>query len=156
MRPPIRAHRPQGGFTLLEAIVALTILAAVGLVLFDWIRQNLEAASRIRAEHARVELLIQAQALVASVNPGIEPEGTRSLEGLTVGWTSRRVAGPNALFGEVSAPGQPAEGWQVALYELTVRGTAAQPDGPRDATTVEFKALRTGTLHAGSGRTLPP
>ena len=35
------------GFGLLEAIVALALLAGTGIALFTWINQNLDAASRL-------------------------------------------------------------------------------------------------------------
>ncbi len=155
MRTHPISRRRQPGFGLLEAIVGLTILATLGLVLFDWIRQSLDGASRIRAEHARVEALISAQALIANVNPAVEPEGERSLEGLAVRWKSRLVAGPTALFGDTPSPDEVADGWQVGLYELSVNAayTPVQ-DGP-DTAPIEFKAMRTGTLVAGPGRSMP-
>jgi general secretion pathway protein I len=141
------------GFSLLEAIVALAILAALGLVLFDWIRQSLDSASRIRAEHLRVQALINAQSLVASINPGAEPEGERSVAGLTVRWTSRMIAGPQALFGEVLRPDEAPEGWQIALYELTVQGTYPAGEGdPAGRLPLSFQAVRAGAMPAPVAR----
>ncbi len=139
------------GFTLLEAIVALTLVATLGLVLFDWVRQSLDAATRIRAEHQRVQALINAQSLVASVNPAAEPEGERSFEGLSVRWTSRVVSGPQWLFGGVMGASEAAGGWQVALYELTVRGTYPAEDGSAARLPLDFQTLRTGTRIVGPG-----
>ena len=148
-RPGVR-HRTFG-FTLLEAIVALTLVATLGLVLFDWIRQTLDAASRIRAEHVQVQALINAQGLVASVNPATEPEGERSFEGLSVRWTSRVVSGPQWLFGGVMGASQAAGGWQVALYELNVRGSYPAADGSAARLPLDFRTLRAGTRIVGPG-----
>ena len=37
------AGQPQAGFALLEAIVALALLAGAGLAMFAWIQQNLQS-----------------------------------------------------------------------------------------------------------------
>lgn len=153
MKARVRQRCSQSGFSLLEAVVALTIVATLGLVIFDWIRQSLDGASRIRAEHARVELQLNAQALVASVNPAFEPQGERSFGGLTVRWSSRRMDGPSPLFGMTFGAGQVAGGWQVGLYELAVQASMDTPTGDAGApATVAFKTLRTGVIQNAPGK----
>ena len=49
------------GFGLLEAIVALALLSGTGLALFSWINQNLQTASRLRAQEQEARLLLAAQ-----------------------------------------------------------------------------------------------
>lgn len=130
------------GFGLLEAIVALAILAGTGAALFAWISQNLQAASRIEAEQARVALQLAAQGLVASVNPFSEPEGSRRLGGTTVRWQAKLVAPLRA-----SVPTQAMEQvrWRVGLYELRV---SAKDENT--AASAEFKLMRTGLEALGA------
>lgn len=131
-----RAGAGSRGFGLLEAIVALTILAGTGAALFAWISQNLQAASRVETEQARVALQMAAQGLVASVNPFVEPTGSRRLGTLQVSWHARLAAPLRA-----SVPTQPTETmrWRVGLYELEVRASDAASGASTD-----FKLLQTG------------
>ena len=136
MSPGPRPRVAARGFGLLEAIVALTILAGTGAALFAWISQNLQAASRIEAEQARVALQMAAQGLVASVNPFVEPEGVRRLGTLNVSWHAKLTSPLRP-----SVPTQPMESmrWRVGLYEMDVQAA----DAASGAHT-EFKLLQTG------------
>jgi len=147
-----RTRRPTSavGFGLLEAIVALAILAGTGAALFAWISQNLQAAARIEAEQARVALQLAAQGLLASVNPFTEPEGLRRLGATSVSWRARLVAPLRA-----SVPTQAMEQtrWRVGLYELTV--TAKDEN---TAASTEFTLMQAGleALGAATSRVDPP
>jgi len=105
------------GFGLLEAIVALALLAGSGLALFSWINQNLQDASRLRRHDQEARLLLSAQALIDTVNPLQTPEGRLELGGLAVSWTAAPVEPPrsNASFTD-GVPGP----WQVGLFRLQV------------------------------------
>ena len=105
------------GFGLLEAIVALVLLAGSGAALFAWINQNLASASRLAQAQQAAQLSLSAQALVDDVNPALEPSGQRSLSTLTVNWTSQ-VTQP-LRDGSSFSPGYPSN-WQLGLYQTTV------------------------------------
>jgi general secretion pathway protein I len=124
------------GFGLLEAIVALTILAATGAALFAWISQNLQDAARIEAAQARTALQMSARGLMGAINPFTEPEGTRSLGSIRVQWRSKPVAPLRA-----SVPTQPMEitRWRVGLYEVDV-SASDEVSGAQ----ASFKMLQTG------------
>lgn len=147
-----RCRRPPSvaGFGLLEAIVALAILAGTGAALFAWISQNLQAAARIEAAQARVALQLTAQGLLASVNPFTEPEGSRRLGATSVSWRAKLVAPLRA-----SVPTQAMEQmrWRVGLYELTV--TAKDEN---TAASIEFTLMQAGleALGAATSRADPP
>lgn len=141
------SRRARGaGFGLLEAIVALAILAGSGAALFAWISQNLQAAARIEAEQDRVALQLAAQGLVASVNPFAEPEGTRRLGATTVSWRAKLVAPLRA-----SVPTQAMEQtrWRVGLYELVV--TAKDEN---TAASTQFTLMQAGLEALGAGPAL--
>ena len=131
-------RRRTAGFGLLEAIVALTLLAGSGLALFAWINQNLQAASRVQQIEREARLLLTAQAVVESVNPLQQPAGAMEVSGLALQWQSTPVEPPrrNAAFGEgVAGP------WMVGLFRLQVRAQ----DRAR-GTQIVFEQWRVGTL----------
>jgi len=126
---------------LLEAIVAMTILATGGAALFAWIAQNLEAASRLKQHEARVQQQLLAESLLATVNPSAEPRGERRLGGLMVRWQSDLVAPVRP-----SLPLQLREQvrWRVGLYRLRV-----ELQGPDPALDESFEVLQTGLEQLG-------
>ena len=112
-----RARSPARGFGLLEAIVALALLAGTGMALFGWINQNLQTASRLRIQEQEAKLLLAAQALVDTVNPLEQPQGSLSGSSVRVQWQASPLEPPraNASFNpEVQGP------WQVGLFRLDV------------------------------------
>lgn len=112
------AQRESAGFGLLEAIVALTLLAGTGLALFGWIQQNLQTATRLRLHEQQARLTSSAQALVDTVNPMEKPRGSMEVSGLRVEWQAELVepVRDNASF----SPEQPGH-WRVGLYRLDIR-----------------------------------
>lgn len=140
-RSQCRSSQGQRGFGLLEAIVAMTILATSGAALFAWIAQNLEAASRLKQSEARVQQQLLAESLLATVNPSVEPRGERRLGGLMVRWQSELVAPVRP-----SVPLQLREQvrWRVGLYRLRV-----ELQGPDPALDDSFEVLQTGLEQLG-------
>jgi general secretion pathway protein I len=126
----------EGGFGLLEAIVALVILGTSGLALFSWLQQNLQDASRLRRADAQARLMLNAQALVETVNPSAQPEGVLRVGGIEVQWHAELVepARNNQTFGRDVGP------WIVGLYRVTVEAI----DASNDAKT-KFTQLSVGT-----------
>ena len=128
--------RRRRGFGLLEAIVALALLAGTGLALLGWIQQSLQSASRLRDTEQEARLLLSAQALVELINPAEQPSGSLQSNGLTVSWTSQAVEPPkrNAVD-----EGEAVATWQVGLYRLAVKAV----DDAR-AVNISFVQFRTG------------
>jgi len=115
VRPHVRGR--QSGFSLLEAIVALTIFSICAMALYAWMSVNQTALVRIQARDAAVRDGRAALATLELVNPMSEPEGTRSLPGgLEVRWNGHEIV--------PAAPGTGAAGnllaFDLALYELEV------------------------------------
>lgn len=102
------------GFTLLEAIVALAILAAAGLALFAAMSQSLQMVQR--AEHARVMDVALRNAIAWSerINPMQSPQGEQPLGEWTLRWSSEPVEAPRD---GTTTSGQPGL-YQVGLYRL--------------------------------------
>jgi general secretion pathway protein I len=130
-------RRSCAGFGLLEAIVALALLAGTGLALFDWIQQNLQSASRLRERERQLRLQLSAQQLIETVNPMKERNGSTAVGPYTVRWEAvplqdeRRNAAPHRA--EVGA-------WRVGLYALKVHAVDRS-----DGTETRFEQWRVGT-----------
>ena len=106
---------PQRGFSLLEAIVALTLLAVAGLALFSWINASFDGITRADAAQARAQAQSNALTYIQTVNPMQRPFGETKLGSLTLSWRAREIAQkikPNAA----SADG--TGNFIVALYEI--------------------------------------
>ncbi len=130
--------RRHSGFGLLEAIVALALLAGTGLALLGWIQQSLQSATRLRNAEQEARLLLSAQTLVELINPAEQAAGSLEASGLTITWQSQTVGPPvrNITFAE----GRPGP-WQIGLYKLTVN---ARDDS--SAVKVSFTQFRPGLL----------
>ncbi len=134
------------GFGLLEAIVALVILASSGLALFAWIGQNLADVRRTEDVQARAALQLTALAMVSNINPFVQPKGERRVGAVVVRWTSELVEPPRY---SLPFAGAHAPRWEVGLYRLDVV-SAEDSTGTR----VEFSLEQTGLndLTAGQPR----
>ena len=79
----MRNSAPARGFTLLEAIVALAILAAAGLALFAAMSQSLQMVRRAQDAREADAALRNAIAWSAQLDPMEHPDGDQALGG---GW----------------------------------------------------------------------
>lgn len=138
-RQPLR--RPARGFSLLEAIVALTIFSMSAVALYGWLATNMRALGRVETQQARVRDGRAALAVLESVNPMAEPRGERNLpDGLQIRWTSRELVPPRAGKG----PAGNTLVFDLALYNLEV---AVSRDGRE---TTRFTVRRAGWKTARS------
>jgi general secretion pathway protein I len=104
-RPP--SIRTAAGFTLLEAIVAMTIFSMTALALYGWQSVNLRTLERLESHAARADHVRSALAVLEAVNPAQEPSGERRLGDKRVRWraepiepmkTGRTFIGQPSLF----------------------------------------------------------
>ncbi|WP_147653405.1 prepilin-type N-terminal cleavage/methylation domain-containing protein [Vulcaniibacterium gelatinicum] len=111
-------HRKRiAGFSLLEAIVALAILAAAGLALFAAMSQSLQMAAR--AERAREvdAALRNALAWMERVNPMETPQGEQPLGAFVLRWQAEPVEPPRDGASGYLHPGL----YKVGLYRVTLQ-----------------------------------
>ena len=113
----MRPRRAQAGFSLLEAIVALTIFSLCAMALYAWMSVNQTTLVRVQARDADVRDGRAALAALELVNPMADPSGRRALPGgLEVRWESSEIV--------PRAPGTGAAGgmlvFDMALYEMQV------------------------------------
>lgn len=85
-------RRGAAGFTLLEAIVAMVVMATSLLALYGWLSSSTIGLNRAQAQTRAVGDARSALALVETINPMSEPTGERELPPLRVRWRSTPVA----------------------------------------------------------------
>lgn len=108
----------QRGFGLLEAIVALVILGTSGLMVFTWINQNLQTATRVKDAEAQAQLQLEAQSWLASLNPALAPGGEKAVGSLRLSWRSELL---EPMRDEFDQWGHLAPRWQLGLYRIHVQ-----------------------------------
>ena len=124
----------QRGFTLLEAIVAMVVLASVGSALFAWLNTNLLTVHRIQTIQHRDEATRIGLEWMETVNPARQRQGSADFDGYRIHWQGQPLQPPRN--GSGLRGGQSL--FQLTLYKMQVR---VEPPG-RPA--VEFTLRRTG------------
>lgn len=103
------------GFGLLEAIVALVLLAATGGALFAWLAQTTRDFGRADEAQERAKLSLRALALLEAINPNTEPVGERRVGDLTVSWRAELI---EPVRTSVPTQAMQPVRWRVGLYRL--------------------------------------
>jgi len=106
----------QQGFSLLEAIVALTIMSTCLLALYAWLSTSTLSLNHASAHALALQDARAAKALVDTINPLLTPEGTRELPPLLIRWTSTPVS--ERRFGMTISGA--ANQFDFMLYEINV------------------------------------
>lgn len=109
--------RSKAGFSLLEALVALTIAAVSLAALMGMQHQLVDAQRRADAAIARADLKKNALVLIREVNPDELPEGEVVLPpNRTVRWIATALTEPKLSAGFPNGDGR----FMVTLYRLSV------------------------------------
>ena len=106
----------QSGFSLLEAIVAITLLASVGGALLVWVNVLVSGIGRIEQSTEIDRVTAQSLAAIELINPMREAEGRLRLGEYAMSWESSLIVGPNRVVNRFGSPGD----YVAALYELEV------------------------------------
>ncbi len=106
----------QAGFGLMEAIVALTLLAAAALPTALGLSAALTAARRTEA--AMLELEMQANALSAlrAINPMAQPEGALDLGPYRMVWRAAELEQPRPAVNPLGESGV----WIVQAFDVVI------------------------------------
>ena len=79
------------GFALLEAIVAIAVLAATLVPIFGLVSASLNNAFRLSQAELRADLEMSVLEVLYSVNPMVQPKGQIALPPYRVEWTASRA-----------------------------------------------------------------
>lgn len=111
-----RAGSGQAGFTLLEAIVAMVIMATTLLALYAWLGSTTIGVQRAQAVSQGLVDARVALAVVEGINPMDSESGSRDVGELTVRWSATPVAERRAGITMVGL----AAPYDFALYDVQV------------------------------------
>jgi type II secretory pathway pseudopilin PulG len=143
-RPIVNRQRSrQAGVALLEAIVAMALIAGVGASLIVWINQNLDALSRIKSFYATADVQTNMLQAIRTINPVERPTGSIQTGAYRIDWTSAQRGG---LIDQVGFPAGIGF-YQVANYDVTVRAVRIADGRELSVLTqpvVGYKKVRSG------------
>lgn len=119
--------RRRTGFSLIEALVALTIAALVLGTIFELQIQMVRGQQRATDAIDQVRMQENAIALTRDLNPMAEPEGRIDLQGGdTIRWSSEPKTAVRRNAGFPGGDGR----YEVQLYTVTVEVQRAQGRSP--------------------------
>jgi general secretion pathway protein I len=110
---PRAALRGSRGFSLLEAVVAMALIAGVGMALFSWINSNIEALGRVQDANSRAAATANVLEFMSTVNPMTTPEGKADLGAYRMTWRAAAVTAAQDGTGYPSGVSL----YQFALYD---------------------------------------
>lgn len=121
------------GFTLLEAVVAIALVAAAALPLYSFFSRSLDGLYRAAQANRESETSLSAISFLSGLNPMERPAGEDSLGPVRVRWKSRELVPSTDAMAYPRGLGI----YQVALYEVT----GEILDGPRVRATVAIRLV---------------
>lgn len=115
--------RSKAGFSLLEALAALTIAAVSLAALMGMQYQLVDAQRRSDAAIAKADVKKDALVLIREINPDENPEGEIALPpNRTIRWTSTALTEPKLSAGFPNGDGR----FMVTLYRVAIEVVDAQ------------------------------
>jgi general secretion pathway protein I len=141
---PRTRRDPQAGFTLIEALVALAILAAVILAFYAFLSSSLVAARRASDAAAIYDCDQNALALATRLNPMEQPAGTFDLGEYRIRWQAFPIG--EARRNTVNPAGSGR--FSVGLYRVVL-------DFPDMPAVAAVEVIKLGYRLERSGETTP-
>lgn len=95
----------QDGFTLLEAIVAMAVLAMAGMALFGWLNSSLVLLKRVDDVYQSIETVESTLEWLQVLDPYQQPSGQQEVAGAVAFWrcTPQGTAvSANDMYGNLS------------------------------------------------------
>jgi general secretion pathway protein I len=141
------------GFTLLEAIVALTILSAALLGAYSWVSGNIQSLIRVRALALEEAAVKQALGVLESQDLATQPQGSYAFRDFRVDW--------DALALEPAHPGRSTVGgmglYDFVLYQVEMQVFARERlVATPQLRVVQYERVREPGQQAEPGAPPPP
>ena len=112
-----RPSRRQRGFTLIEAIVALVLMASTGMALFGWINSNIITLNRVQEANAQSAAIASVLDYMNAINPMLKPVGQTDLGAYRIQWQATASTEPRDGAGYPYGLSQ----FQLALYDTRIQ-----------------------------------
>jgi general secretion pathway protein I len=107
----------QSGFTLLEAIVALVLIASTGVALLNWLNTNLISLQRVQQTQQRHQAVENALMFMETINPLEKPQGRATIGIYQIDWNATALELPKDGVNSTGGLGL----FQIGLYETEVK-----------------------------------
>lgn len=135
MPPLSRSASAEAGFTLLEGLVAIALLAGTMFAIFTLVGGVLNSANRVGRSNETAQLTLNALEVMSVINPMLEDTGKIDLGPYTVSWKSATTT-PVA-----DGVGYPVG---VSLYQLALYKTNVRIEGPQGSLLAAFDLRQVG------------
>ena len=90
-RVPQAKHRRGGGFSLLEAVVALGIFATAGMALYAMYNTNITSLFRVQDVAGQMTVVRHVAEYLSTVNPSAQQQGELTFDGYSIRWQATLV-----------------------------------------------------------------
>lgn len=135
-RKPSRTRAAQSGFSLLESLVAVALIAAAFLPLLTLQGQLTRTVVALERAEANVKDMSSALSYLRVMNPSKTTEGTQPLGDATLSWRARPVSEERPALGQGGAPGR----FMLQLFDIDA--VIAYEDGRQAEFTVRALGWR--------------
>lgn len=135
-RKASRTKKTQSGFSLLESLVAVALIAAAFLPLLTLQGQLTRTVVAIERAETNVKDMSSALSFLRVMNPSRTTEGTERLGDATLSWRARPVSDERPALDRGGAPGR----FLLQLYD--VDAVIAYEDGRRAEFTIRALGWR--------------
>lgn len=103
--------KTQSGFTLLEAVVSITLFSILSLSIYSWINSMMIGTQRFESLAVESTDLENAVDYLATLNPMASPTGSMGLGEATLTWESELI--------EPSRRGNMTQAFELGLYRVS-------------------------------------
>jgi general secretion pathway protein I len=107
----------QGGFSLLEAIVAMVLIASLGASLFSWLANSQASLHRVEEAQAEQSARLNILEYCKALNPTTQESGEHDFGAYRISWRSETIL---PLQDGIGYPGGRGL-YEIGLYKLDIK-----------------------------------
>lgn len=120
------------GFSLLEVLVALVLLASVGMALYGWVNSDLISFGRVQDHVERERVSRLALSYLETVNPMTDPVGQQTFGAYRMRWQAELLEEPRQGIAPAGVP---------SLYRLGLYRVRVEVEHPQRSWQFEFRKV---------------